>query len=107
MIDNYIVGSTSSILIKEYDHRSVEDVSTNGFIIFPIYFCTTCKRTKSSIEIKDLAEMGIPSYVIRRCPVITFQKTCYTVELAELIMTLMTSELGAGQISNFIKRKSC
>ena len=34
-----------------------------------------------------------------------FSKTTYTVELAELIMTLMTSELGAGQISTFISKR--
>ena len=105
MINNYIVGSSPTILVKEFDHRSVEDISTNGFIIYPIYVCTTCKKTKSSLEMKDLLEMGIPLFVIRRCPVISFQKTCYTTELAELIMTLMTSELGAGQISNIIKKR--
>ena len=49
--------------------------------------------------------MGFPLYVIRRCPVICFQKTTYTTELAELIMTLMTSELGAGQISTVIAKR--
>ena len=49
--------------------------------------------------------MGFPLYVIRRCPVICFQRTTYTVELAELIMTLMTSELGAGQISTVIAKR--
>jgi hypothetical protein len=53
----------------------------------------------------DLAAMGIPSFVIRRCPVISFRRTTYTVELAEMIMTLMTSELGAGQISNVIMKR--
>ena len=49
--------------------------------------------------------MGIPSYGIRRCPVISIRKTCYSVELAELIMTLMTSELGAGQIATVIMKR--
>ena len=100
------LGTISSpITIKEYDHRSVEDITTNGFIIFPVFLCSICKRTKSSLEMSDLAAMGIPPFVIRRCPVISFRKTTYTVELAELIMTLMTSELGAGQISTVIMKR--
>ena len=100
------VGTISSpITIKEYDHRSVEDITTNGFIIFPVFLCSICKRTKSSLEMSDLATMGIPPFVIRRCPVISFRRTTYTVELAELIMTLMTSELGAGQISTVIMKR--
>lgn len=60
---------------------------------------------KSSLEIDDLLNMGVPTYILRRCPVITMLKTCYSSELGELILTLMTSELGAGQISNFIAKK--
>jgi hypothetical protein len=37
--------------------------------------------------------------------VVPFKRTTYTVELAELIMTLMTTELGAGQISIFISKR--
>ena len=70
-----------------------------------MYLCSVCKKTKSSLEMTDLASMGFPSYVIRRCPVICFQRSTYTVELAELILTLMTSELGAGQISSVIAKR--
>lgn len=49
--------------------------------------------------------MGFPPYVIRRCPVIIFKRTAYTLDLAELIMTLMTSEMGAGQIQNLILKR--
>ena len=52
-----------------------------------------------------IAIMGIPDYVIRRCPVIPCKRSAFTVELAELIMSLMTSELGAGQISNLILKR--
>ena len=52
-----------------------------------------------------MVSMGFPPYVIRRCPVICFQRTTFTVELAELILTLMTSELGAGQISSVIAKR--
>lgn len=52
-----------------------------------------------------IAIMGIPDYVIRRCPVIPCKRTAFTVELAELIMSLMTSELGAGRISNLILKR--
>ena len=96
---------SSPITIKEYDHRGVEDITSNGFIIFPVFFCSICKKTKSSLEMSDLAAMGIPTFVIRRCPVMSFWRTTYTVELAELIMTLMTSELGAGQISTVIMKR--
>ena len=64
-----------------------------------------CKKTKSSLEVKDLLQMGFPSFLLRKCPVVPFSRTTYTVELAELIMTLMTSELGAGQISAFISKR--
>lgn len=93
------------ITIKEYGHRSVEDISTNGFIIYPIFLCSYCKKTKSSLDVGDLLKMGFPAYLLRRCPVVPFSKTTYTVELAELIMTLMTTELGAGQISTFISKR--
>ena len=93
------------ISVKEFDFRGVEDISSNGFIIYPIFMCSYCKKTKSSLEVKDLHQMGFPSFLLRRCPVVPFSKTTYTVELAELIMTLMTSELGAGQISTFISKR--
>ena len=93
------------ISVKEYGHRGVEDISTNGFIIYPIFLCSYCKRTKSSLDVDDLLRMGFPPYLLRRCPVVTFSKTTYTVELAELLMTLMTTELGAGQISTFISKR--
>ena len=80
-------------------------ITTNGFTIFPVFLCSICKRTKSSLELNDLAAMGIPPFVIRHCPVILFRRTTYTVKLAELIMTLMTSELGAGQISTVIMKR--
>ena len=50
--------------------------------------------------------MGFPMHVIRRCPVVCLMKICYTIELAELIMTLMTSELGAGQIATVIAKRT-
>ena len=95
----------NSISIKDFDHRGVEDISTNGFIIYPIFICRYCKKTKSSLEVSDLLQMGFPPFLLRRCPVVPFNKTTYTVELAELIMTLMTTELGAGQISTFISKR--
>ena len=49
--------------------------------------------------------MGVPDHIIRWCPVVVFQKLALTQDLADTIMNLMTSELGASQISNFIKKK--
>ena len=49
--------------------------------------------------------MGFPSYVLRRCPVVTMTKTCYSKDLSELILILMTGELGAGQIATIIAKK--
>ena len=91
--------------MKQYDHRGVEGISSFGFIAYPIYGCSNCKRTKSSLELCDLMTMGVPSYILRRCPVIPMSRTCYSSELAELILTLRTGELGAGQISNYIEKK--
>ena len=93
------------ISVKEFDFRGMEDISSNGFIISLIFMCSYCKKTKSSLEVKDLLQMGFPSFLLRRCPVVPFSRTTYTVKLAELTMTLMTSELGAGQISTFISKR--
>ena len=88
-----------------FGHRRVEDIATNGFIIYPNFLCCNkCNKTMSSL-VQAIAIMGIPDYVIRRCPVIPCKRTAFTVELAELIMSLMTSELGAGRISNLILKR--
>ena len=99
------VDIPGTISVREYDHKSVEGVNSNGFVVYPIFQCAGCRKTKSSMEISDLSKMGVPPYILRRCPVISMLKTSYSSELAELILTLMTSELGAGQIANFITKK--
>ena len=99
------VDIPGTISVREYDHKSVEGVNSNGFVVYPIFQCAGCRKTKSSMEISDLSKMGVPPYILRRCPVISMLKTSYSSELAELILTLMTSELGAGQIANFINKK--
>ena len=45
--------------------------------------------------------MGIPYYIIRTCPV-TLNKSAWTTELYQLVITRMPTELGASQISNVI-----
>ena len=72
-------------------------------VIYPRYYCSKCKRTKSSLVTEDLLQMGVPYYVIRRCPVVVKRKTAYTQNLVDSILTMMTGSLGAEQISNFIK----
>jgi hypothetical protein len=99
------VNISGTISVKECDHRSVEGIDSNGFIVYPIYQCSCCHRTKSSLELCDLLKMRVSPYILRRCPVVTMAKTCYSSQLAELILTLMTTELGAGQISTFIAKK--
>ena len=49
--------------------------------------------------------MGFPSYVLRRCPVVTMTNAYYSKDLSELIFILMTGELGAGQIATIIAKK--
>jgi hypothetical protein len=59
-------GSRGVIRVKEYGHRFVEGLSATGYICYPIYFCIGCKKTKSSLCLEDLHEMGVPGYAIRR-----------------------------------------
>jgi hypothetical protein len=94
-----------AISVKALEVRSVEDMQSNGFIIYPRYFCGKCKRTKSSLVTEDLMQMGVPCYVIRRCPVVVKKKTAYTQDLVDSILTMMTGSLGAEQIANIIKAK--
>jgi hypothetical protein len=49
--------------------------------------------------------MGFAPYILRRYPVVIKAKTCYSSELAKLILSLMTSELGAGQIATYVAKK--
>jgi hypothetical protein len=49
--------------------------------------------------------MGVAPYILRRCPVVIMTKKRYSRELAELVLTLMTSELGAGQIATYVAKK--
>lgn len=91
--------------MKQNGHRGVEGISSFGFVAYPIYSCSICKRTKSSLELSDLVTMGVPSCILRRCPVIPMSRSCYSRELAEIILALKTAGLGAGQISNYIAKK--
>ena len=93
------------ITVKALEVRSVEDLQSNGFIIYPRYYCNKCRKTKSSLVTEDLMKMGVPNFIIRRCPVIIKKKTAYTQDLVDSILTMMTGSLGAEQISNFINAK--
>jgi hypothetical protein len=87
-------------VLQTLEHRSVEGLKSNGFIAFWVYACSKCKtnKQKSSLEIPSLHIMGFPLILTRQCPVITFLKSAVTQGLAEYVITMMTSELGAEQI---------
>lgn len=89
--------------MKETHHCRVEDIKSNGFIIYPRFYCRVCEKTKSGLFTEDLITMGVPLHIIRRCPVVIRKKVAYSQYLANLILTLMTTELGAGQIANIIQ----
>ena len=94
-----------AITMKDIETRFVEGLDGLGFILYPKYVCKCCNRTKSALELDDLVTMGVPGYIIRRCPVVVFQKSAATQDLADTIMNLRTSDLGASQVSNFIKKR--
>ena len=89
--------------MKEINHRAVEDIKSNGFIIYPRFYCKICRKSKSSLMTQDLITMGVPIPIIRRCPVVIRKKIAFSQDLANLILTLMTTELGATQIANIIQ----
>lgn len=57
------------VKFKEYKIRNVEDVSTNGFIIFPNFRCNKCKSTSTSLQLDNMRNCGFPNNILRRCPV--------------------------------------
>jgi len=98
-------GCNGSItVLPPLNHRSVEGLKSNGFVIFPTYRCAKCKKEKSSLDIDSLHLMGVPLAITRQCPVIALYKSAVTQELAEHIVNMMTSELGAEQIMKGLRK---
>lgn len=95
----------NTIATKEINSRGVEGISSNGFIIFQVFKCKKCAKTRSSLDIDSLLLMGFPKSTLRRCPVVTSPQKAVTKELYSFIMSHMTSELGAGQISSLIRKE--
>ena len=52
-----------------------------------------------------MVKMLFSESVLRQCPVVVLHKQTITNSLLELVNMLMPSELGAGQIASYIKKK--
>lgn len=59
---------TGDVTVKEYCYRNVEDISSNGFIVYPRFKCK-CHSTCSSLDKKFMEICGVPNNILRRCPV--------------------------------------
>jgi hypothetical protein len=57
-----------SVKVNSLQHRGVEDLESNIFIIYSKYECRVCKKFKSAFELDALSAMGVSDYVLARCP---------------------------------------
>lgn len=72
------IGCSGKIsVLPTLEHRCVEGLKANGFIVYCVYACSKCKtnKQKSSLEIPSLHKMGFPLFVTRQSPVIPMHKS--------------------------------
>lgn len=92
------------IVEKRIKYRYVEGLDMNAFVLFPIFECRRCKKTKAATDSKALISMGLPVVILRKAPIIPLECSIVTKELFEFIMTHMTSPCGADQIRRHISK---
>jgi hypothetical protein len=90
------------IVEKRLCYRYVEGLDINGFVLFPIFECRRCKKTKAATDTEALISMGIPKVLLRKAPIIPFECSVVTKELFEFLITHMTSPCGAEQLRRHI-----
>ena len=93
-------------MLGTLEHRGVEGLKSNGFIVFCVYKCDKCKTNsqKSSLDIPCMHLMGFPQFICRQCPVLALHKSAVTQELLEFILTVATSEWGMNQATEKIRK---
>ena len=83
------------ISIHDVEIRRVDGLEDFLFIIFAKYECKICHRYKSGLELDALAAMGVTMSVLYTIPVIPFHDSCFTKQLADLVLEMMISPSGS------------
>jgi hypothetical protein len=97
--------SSKRLGVKDIKSRSVESINSNGFVIFPNYICHSCGKVTSSLANPDkLYDMGIPVFVLKRCPVLALGQSCWTKELVNFVCTMMSTQVCVAEIRHIIRR---
>ena len=96
-------SSTKTIIsVQDIEARRVDGVDDFMFIIFPKFKCKICHRYKSGLELDALEAMGVPMSVLHTCPVIPFHDSCFTKQLADLVLEMMISPSGSYRTDIYI-----